>query len=158
MQSKPETYKGKFYFKVISCACAICAGSSPLVFSAQAESDRVHWTEFREIYDRINKTTDKAKKKVVEGIVKYLNAKHQLVYGNDEYVDRFIIAARYLGLQDKIRNRIANRQQKAAYEAAQAAKGPAPRGGIGATVAAIGVAMAAMGLASLSSLDDVGKK
>ena len=62
MQSKPETYKGKFYFKVISCACAICAGSSPLVFSAQAESDRVHWTEFREIYDRINKTTDKAKK------------------------------------------------------------------------------------------------
>ena len=97
-------------------------------------------------------------KKVVEGIVKYLNAKHQLVYGNDEYVDRFIIAARYLGLQDKIRNRIASRQQKAAYEAAQAAKVPAPRGGIGSTVAAIGVAMAAMGLASLSSLDDIGKK
>lgn len=67
-------------------------------------------------------------------------------------------AARYLGLQDKIRNRIASRQQKAAYEAAQAANGPAPRGGIGSTVAAIGVAMAAMGLASLSSLDDVGKK
>lgn len=61
-------------------------------------------------------------------------------------------------MQDKIRNRIANRQQKAAYEAAQAAKGPAPRGGIGATVAAIGVAMAAMGLTSLSSLDDIGKK
>ena len=139
------------------CACVICAGSSPLAFSAQADSNRVHWSEFREVYDRINKATGKAEK-VVEGIVKYLNAKHQLVYGNDEYVDRFIIAARYLGLQDKIRNRIANRQQKAAYEAAQAAKGPAPRGGIGATVAAIGVAMAAMGLASLSSLDDVGKK
>lgn len=128
------------------CACVICAGSSPLAFSAQADSDRVHWTE-----------DGQSKKKVVEGIVKYLNAKHQLVYGNDEYVDRFIIAVRYLGLQDKIRNRIANRQQKAAYEAAQAAKGPAPRGGIGATVAAIGVAMAAMGIASLSSLDDVGK-
>lgn len=138
-------------------ADAIFAGPSPLAFSAQADSDRVHWTEFREVYDRINKTTDKAKK-VVEGIVKYLNAKHQLVYGNDEYVDRFIIAARYLGLQDKIRNRIASRQQKAAYEAAQAANGPAPRGGIGSTVAAIGVAMAAVGVASLSSLDDVGKK
>lgn len=45
MQSKPETYKGKFYFKVILCACAICAGSSPLAFSTQADSDRVHWTE-----------------------------------------------------------------------------------------------------------------
>ena len=86
----------------------------------------MHWIEFREVYDRINKATGKAEK-VVEGIVKYLNAKHQLVYGNDEYVDRFIIVARYLGLQDKIRNRIASRQQKAAYEAAQAAKGPAPR-------------------------------
>ena len=129
------------------CACAICAGASPLAFSAQDDSDRVHWTE-----------DGQSKKKVVEGIVKYLNAKHQLVYGNDEYVDRFIIAARYLGLQDKIRNRIASRQQKAAYEAAQAAKGPAPRGGIGSTIAAIGVAMAAVGIASLSSLDDVGKK
>lgn len=147
MQSKPETYKGKFYFKVILCTCAICARSSPLAFSAQDDSDRVHWTE-----------DGQSKKKVVEVIVKYLNAKHQLVYGNDEYVDRFIIAARYLGLQDKIRNRIASRQQKAAYEAAQAAKGPAPRGGIGSTVAAIGVAMAAVGIASLSSLDDVGKK
>jgi len=117
----------------------------------------VHWTEFREVYDRIKKRRTK-QKKVVEGIVKYLNAKHQLVYGNDEYVDRFFIAARYLGLQDKIRNRIASRQQKAAYEAAQAAKGPASRGGIGSTVAAIGVAMAAVGIASLSSLDDVGKK
>ena len=117
----------------------------------------MHWIEFREVYDRINKATGKAKK-VVEGIVKYLNAKHQLVYGNDEYVDRFIIAARYLGLQDKIRNRIASRQQKAAYEAAQATKGPAPRGGIDSTVAIVGVAMAAMGLASLSSLDDIGKK
>ena len=58
----------------------------------------------------------------------------------------------------KIRNRIASRQQKAAYEAAQAANGTASRGGIGSTVAAIGVAMAAMGLASLSSLDDIGKK
>ena len=116
----------------------------------------MHWTEFREVYDRIKKR--RTKQKVVEGIVKYLNAKHQLVYGNDEYVDRFIIVARYLGLQDKIRNRIASRQQKAAYEAAQAAKGTASRGGIGSTVAAIGVAMAAMGLASLSSLDDVGKK
>ena len=117
----------------------------------------MHWTEFREVYDRIKKRRTK-QKKVVEGIVKYLNAKHQLVYGNDEYVDRFIIASRYLGLQDKIRNRIASRQQKAAYEAAQAANGTASRGGIGSTVAAIGVAMAAMGLASLSSLDDVGKR
>ena len=107
----------------------------------------MHWTEFREVYDRIKKRRTK-QKKVVEGIVKYLNAKHQLVYGNDEYVDRFIIASRYLGLQDKIRNRIASRQQKAAYEAAQAANGTASRGGIGSTVAAIG----------LSSLDDVGKK
>ena len=57
----------------------------------------MHWTEFREVYDRIKKR--RTKQKVVEGIVKYLNAKHQLVYGNDEYVDRFIIASRYLGLQ-----------------------------------------------------------
>lgn len=42
MQSKPEMYKGKFYFKVILGAGAICAGASPLVFSAQIDPNRVH--------------------------------------------------------------------------------------------------------------------
>lgn len=138
-------------------ADAIFAGPSPLAFSAQAARTACIGLNLGRFTTEL-KNDGQSKKKVVEGIVKYLNAKHQLVYGNDEYVDRFIIASRYLGLQDKIRNRIASRQQKAAYEAAQAANGTASRGGIGSTVAAIGVAMAAMGLASLSSLDDVGKK
>lgn len=85
------------------CDCAICAGTSPLAFPALADSDRVHWTEFREVYDRINDTTDKAKK-VVEGIVKYLNAKHQVVYENDEYVDRFIIdGTTYVRINDDVK-------------------------------------------------------
>lgn len=66
-------------------------------------SNRVHWIEFREVYDRINKATGKAEK-VVEGIVKYLNAKHQLVYGNNEYVDRFIIGdAAYARINEDVK-------------------------------------------------------
>lgn len=95
--------KGKFFLKAVLGASVICA-ASPLAFSApKADSDRIHWTEFKEVYDRINDTTDKAKK-VVEGIVKYLNAKHQLVYENDEYVDRFIIdGATYARLNDDVK-------------------------------------------------------
>jgi len=63
----------------------------------------VHWIEFREVYDRINKATGKAEK-FLKGIVKYLNAKHQLVYGNDEYVDRFIIGdAAYARINEDVK-------------------------------------------------------
>lgn len=82
--------KGKFFKKAILAVFVICA-ASPLAFSAsEVGSDRIKWVEFKEIFKRINKTTDKAEK-VIEGYIKYLNAEHQLVYENDEYVDRFII-------------------------------------------------------------------
>lgn len=77
--------KGKFFKKAILAVFVVYA-ASPLAFSAsEVGSDRIKWVEFREIFKRINKTTDKAEK-VVEGYIKYLNAEHQLVYENDESV------------------------------------------------------------------------